>query len=201
MTRILAIAGVPGVGKSTTMKALMDKLNGQRQWSRWGLLDYTICNQTAVLGVYDASNPFGGTDKLSMAVHEDAFVFVQQVEANRIPGVQSIAFEGDRLCSAKFLNAIRGMTNVELRFIVLQISPEALRERRANRSFQVGKEQDATWLRGRESKVANLIAEQNAEVRVVETSEEQQALAEELRAWLAGEVHVELSKPLMLNFG
>jgi hypothetical protein len=194
MTRVLAITGVPGVGKSTCMLNVIAALGGQDRRSRYGLLDYAVCRNVAVLGVYDDSSPFGGTDKLAMNVQQHAEDFVRQVDANAVPLVDAIAFEGDRLCGSKFLTLCRA--RADTRIVVLETDSALLKDRRDLRSFEVGKEQDATWLRGRESKVAGVIAEFAAERRTVNTLAENTTLAGELAAWLRYETTVEIPQPV-----
>jgi hypothetical protein len=194
--RILAVAGAPGVGKSTLFAALLPLLGFRIGSTRHGLLEYALVERTAVLGVYEDGEAFGGTDKLSMAVQPHAEDFIAQVGAGKFRGIDSVAFEGDRLTTSKFLAQCRAAG--ELRFIVVSTSPEALALRRETRAADVGKGQDATWLRGRETKVTGLADTEGAERRRLDKPEDTVVLAEELAAWLRGETTVELKQPMRL---
>jgi ABC-type dipeptide/oligopeptide/nickel transport system ATPase component len=142
--RILAIAGASGVGKSTCMINLMEcgVRNNPPTRMKEDLLEYEILHSgVVVLGRYDEGQLFSGTDRLSMGVQQDAEKFITFEHENTYPA-RPIAFEGDRLCASKFLNHCRSITS-ELRIVILIVKSELLAERRAERSFLAGKEQDA----------------------------------------------------------
>lgn len=198
--RIVAIAGYPCSGKTTFMRRLIESLGGlpERSERKRGLLDYHLIHPTqtsygdiVVFGKYAKDDVFGGTDKLSMAVEADAEEFVSRPPA----GIEAALFEGDRLATPAFLRHINSQKHLHLRLIVLQIKPELLKERRADRSFEVGKEQDATWLKGRESKVDSLRQNFFGELMNIDTEEEIQAVIADLRQWVLGVTPVTTKKP------
>lgn len=179
--RILAISGVPGVGKSFLMKLLLAKLKGclgEAAQARMGLVDYLDFGSVAVLGKYAEGDAFGGTDRLAMNVQEDAVRFMYKAEME----YEAVCFEGDRLCNAKYLKACNDYGS--LRLIVLTVPPVVLAARRYGRNNEVGKAQNPTWLKGRESKVANLSNEFMTEEVDVSTDAAAQAAADELSTWL-----------------
>jgi hypothetical protein len=194
--RMLVLTGVPGVGKTTVMRKLIAALGDRLERDRYRTLDYVVVGRTAVLGVYEAGEIFAGTDKLSMTVAPHAEAFVADLAQQSAPRFDAVAFEGDRLCGGKFIRHCQRYATV--RVVALDLPPEVLAARREAREFETGKAQDAIWLKGRESKVANVIAEFLAERRTVETDEQVAALVEDLRAWLMGEAVVEVRTPLML---
>jgi hypothetical protein len=194
--RILAVAGAPGVGKSTLFAQLIPLLGERLGTARHGLMDYLLVGRTAVLGVYEDGDAFGGTDKLSMAVQPHAEDFIARAAAGEFRGVDAVALEGDRLCTSKFLTLCAAAG--ELRFIVLEADPAILQARRDERSFLVGKEQDPTWLRGRETKVEELARTQGGERHRVDAPEDTVELAQHLSGWLAGTIKVELKQPQRL---
>jgi hypothetical protein len=189
--RVLIIIGAPGSGKSTLMLNIIAASGvqcGTRH--RHGLLDYTDYGQFDVLGYYTAGETFGGTDRLSQVVGDDARAYLAEAGGRD----RTVALEGDRLANSGFLAYCRSIA--ETRIVCLEVDPAVLADRRALRSFEVGKEQNPTWLKGRETKVANLAREFAAERREVNTLAENRALAEELARWLRYETTVEIAQPV-----
>lgn len=179
--RILAVSGVPGVGKSTLMLKLIKELGGKAT-HRYGLCDYATLSGAVVLGRYDPGDAFGGTDKLSMSVEADAVALLQSLSVK--PESISVIFEGDRLCGSQFLRSCQILG--ELRLVVLRVKDATLKERRENRSFEVGKEQNETWLKGRESKVYKVQMAFGGELRSIDTAAQVNTLTNELVDWVLG---------------
>lgn len=181
--RILFIIGAPGCGKSSLVLKMFQSF-GSYTMHRWGLLDYMEFGDLVVLGKYNSGDLFGGTDKLSNAVIDDAERFL---EVNR----KSILLEGDRLANTRFIDRCKALG--ELRLVTLKLNAALLQERREARAFEYGKTQNPTWLAGRESKVHNLQRLFNAEVWPVDTDEQVNAAVQNFTDWLRGE-EVSLSK-------
>ena len=178
--RVLAIAGVPGVGKSTFMLKLIQELGGIKARHRSGLCDYATLSGAVVLGKYGAGEVFGGTDKLSMSVEADAEDLISKLSQK--PEDITVLLEGDRLCTPVFLRYCQ--TRGDLRLIILKVADNLLQARREGRSLTVGKEQNETWLKGRESKVYRLETNFFGESRRIDTPEQTQVLANELVDWV-----------------
>lgn len=179
--RILAVAGAPGVGKSTMMQQLLTHL-GSHTRQRFGVLDYMQFESVNVLGYYEPGNLFGGTDRLSMSVQDNAIEYLNTLY-QRDPH-RALAFEGDRLCNGEFIR--RAQEVGELRFVVLTCAEKTLVGRRVARSEQAGKEQNAVWLRGRESKVYRLSQDFPSERRGNNSPADSSAIAKDLYDWLMG---------------
>lgn len=167
------------------MRLLVDRLGGLRSPRRSGLLDFSPLNKerfngVVVLGKYDNASVFGGTDMLSLAVQPDAEKFVLRPLA----GLNGILFEGDRLSNASFMAVCK--TAGEMRLVVLTPSRTVLEERRSKRVAEVGKVQNKTWLKGRESKVDSLIYSCDGETRKNDTQAEVEAIVQDLHDWILG---------------
>lgn len=176
--RILCVIGVPGVGKSTLAQEIISRL-GPYKLEAHGLLKYMDFQSVTVLGVYENGSLFGGTDRLAMNVQRDAIEFLEEADKER-----AIMFEGDRLSNTDIINTCKRVG--ELRLIKLFLPEETLLARRSARSLKAGKEQNETWLKGRDSKVYHLAYQFEPESRKVETKEECSDLAVELVDWLDG---------------
>lgn len=144
--KVIAIFGEPGSGKSTLMKRLMTELQiSQEIYNDFKLVPYHKNEQIYVLGKYEEGETFGGTDKMSMAVQPEAVKFLAQ-----LPVDATVLFEGDRLCTASFLEHCA--ENYDTTIVYLKTNKETRQVRYAER----GSNQDETWLRGRESKINNI---------------------------------------------
>lgn len=117
--KVTMIIGEPAVGKSTPMKAFMKSMgNWIYESPKWIPYHVNIKNgkDTIVLGRYDdATHPFPGTDRMSMAVQQHAIQFIINAK-NR--GANSLFFEGDRLGNDKMLKALQ-YSGVDLEVICL----------------------------------------------------------------------------------
>lgn len=104
---------------------------------------------------------FGGTDTLSMSIQPKAISFVLGLEAIEPHGLgpDVILGEGDRLANDGFFAACPNLT-----IIYLDTPLWLARQRMADRAESLGrKPQDATWWKGRVTKVDNLIARHRVE--------------------------------------
>lgn len=156
MAKAIAIGGLPGTGKTTLMNSLLSmaddwfatKVEGQ------SLLDgvWSEKEQTYILGkyqpYYDGEGYAQGTDRLSMAVQPQA---IEAVKSAHSKGY-NIVFEGDRLFTASFLEAMVETYDHESRIYVLETSKQEREARYESR----GSDQSEKFLAGRETKIGNI---------------------------------------------
>ena len=150
--RMLYLVGEPGAGKSSLMRALTSTL---REAPMAQPVPHRALHlpgkapHAAEIGVRRES--FSGTDALAMSIQPKV---VEWVRAEPYP---LLVAEGDRLGNGKFFAAMQAM-GVELHVVHVWVPPETLAARRAGR----GDRQDAKWVQGRATKVANLVASHSA---------------------------------------
>ena len=163
MTRqIIAIAGVPGTGKTTLMRNFMDFYEWERQ-SPAKLVETMYCKELDlhILGKYEDGEVFAGTDKLSMACQPEVTKWLQGTKSN-------VVYEGDRLTGQKFYDALLALPETEVTFIILKAPPELLKQRYADR----GSDQNETFLAGRASKIDNILSNFDYMDHIVEVKNE-----------------------------
>lgn len=148
-SKLLAIGGVPAVGKTTLMRQFMSEFS---TWKETEMFPKVIghYNREAdiyVLGKYTQSDLFSGTDKLSMAVQPKMLRYLQIVR-----GVK-IVFEGDRLFTKSFLEKVAADKGISLRVMVLEAPPKTVSARHISRNDS----QTDKFIKGRETKVNNIL--------------------------------------------
>lgn len=146
MNRVIAIGGSPGTGKTTLMRKFMEGT----EWAEVEPLKMLPClhskeRRLYIVGKYDPTEVFAGTDRLSMAVQPVAKKFFEETE-------DDIIFEGDRIFNASFLEHIQGLDKV-LTIVYLLAGPKILKQRYKDR----GSDQSETFLKGRETKYSNIL--------------------------------------------
>lgn len=141
MNALLYILGVPGSGKTTLVRELV---LGRRRMVVTQPFAHTVYEDGLVQLGRDRGT-HGGTDALSMSVQPNV---VAALEAGAWPRILA---EGDRLANPSFFEAVVA-AGYELDVVLLSVPAEVAADRRAAR----GTDQDERWLRGRESKIANL---------------------------------------------
>lgn len=145
-----------------------------------------------LLGKYDG-NAYDGTDRLGRNVAPAAVVLLHMLAHMSTTDGWTILLEGDRLATRGFLDA--ALTHGRLRVIRLLARDGELAARRAARTAELDGDwlasagklvagrprregraqgQDATWLRGRASKVRNLSEEYSAVNWLNDTRQDQE---------------------------
>ena len=144
--KVIAIGGNPGSGKSTLMQKLIDYYTPEKKYNEFKLVPYLQKNNIYFLGKYDEGEVFSGTDRMSMAVQPEAIKFLAC-----LPNDSIVLYEGDRLFTASFLEDCS--EKYDLKIIHLSTKDNIREERYKER----GSYQNVTWLRGRESKINNIL--------------------------------------------
>ena len=142
--KLIYLIGKPGTGKSTVMKKLLTTIGG---WSRdkpIDLLDTHVSGNLRVLGKYEDSEVFSGTDRLSMAGAPKAIEWISTQPDEVIIG------EGDRLNNKAFFEKAKELG--ELHIIQLTVSDEE-RERRYK---ERGSEQSEKFIQTVTTKCKNI---------------------------------------------
>lgn len=148
MRKIVAVGGSPGTGKTTLFRKFME--NKEWEFVEPKKLLPALYNKELdlyILGKYEEGETFAGTDRLSMAVQPTAQEFVMECTSN-------ILFEGDRIFNQSFLEFCSALPNTDLRVLFLKVPKEILEDRYKER----GSDQSETFLKGRETKYSNLLA-------------------------------------------
>ena len=154
--KVVAIFGEPGSGKSTLMRRVLCDFGFPNDSLKedFKLVPYHKHENKYVLGKYEEGEVFAGTDRMSMAVQPEAIKFL-----DTLPNDSVVFFEGDRLCTASFLEHCNSKFNLTM--VYLQTAPDTRKVRYAER----GSNQNETWLAGRESKISNILG--NFELKFV----------------------------------
>ena len=149
MRKVIAICGVPGTGKSTLMRKLMESSTWERQEQvKLVVSEYSQDLDLHILGKYDDGEVFAGTDKLSMAVSPEVEKFLGVTQSD-------VIFEGDRLTGQKLFTFISDkLTNqVEFHIIVIKAKQDTLNSRYVER----GSTQPEQFLNAKETKINNIL--------------------------------------------
>jgi len=153
--KIYAVIGVPGTGKTTIFKKLINNLNHKNgcfsKFVEEGIVKYHhwLQDNSIVFGVYtNKEDVFAGTDKLSMAVLpkiKEWFIANKDKDYN-------VYFEGDRLNSLDFFKDLLTQFPNDFYLFKTSCDKELMEERYKER----GSNQSETFLSGRKTKVANI---------------------------------------------
>jgi len=154
MPYIIGFGGEPATGKSTVMKTAMAKY--ATDWRPYEIKGYGMAikcmvsdqKQITVLGQYLPGETFGGTDRMSMSIQPTVVKMLSHGIENKSWGFW---FEGDRLFNAKFLHYLIDELRWPHFFFLIAAKQESIESRHALRDNQ-----NAIWLIGRRTKVANL---------------------------------------------
>ena len=179
MKKIIAVAGQPGTGKTTLFREFMKG----HEWDKCEpvkLVNALYCKEldTYIIGKYEEGELFAGTDRLSMAVQPAAQQFVSETTSN-------VIFEGDRLTNGKFYDFLLSVPDAEINICVLSVKPETLTQRYSDR----GSNQSETFLKGRETKIGNILSNfeymDHTTIFQNETLEEQGVVLSHMRTFLS----------------
>jgi len=144
---LVALVGVPASGKTTIMREVIRRLGpGDATTFKFKKLKgyYWQGLDLYLLGRYEGED-FDGTDQLPFDVTPDVKAFLQKLEQ----GV--VLFEGDRLTNSTVLQAAP-----RLHVFTVQPPAHVLRERH-NARKQNGNGQPEQWLKGRKTKISNVL--------------------------------------------
>jgi hypothetical protein len=149
--KVVAIGGEPGSGKTTLMKRIK-KIYGigdQFFHDDVKLVPYYQRENLVILGKYEHNEVFGGTDKMSMACqpHVVEFLGNMNYEDDMI-----VFFEGDRLFNQSFLEHCNSVFDLSILYL------RTAKTVRQTRYRERGSNQNETWLKGRETKIAKILA-------------------------------------------
>jgi hypothetical protein len=133
------------------------------------------------LGKYEEGEVFSGTDRMSMAVQPEAIKFLASLSIESI-----VLFEGDRLFTASFLEDC--LDKYDLEIVYLSTEKNIRKQRYLDR----GSDQDETWLRGRETKISNILTNMNLLFNVSRytnnTFEDQNFVYDEIIRYVEGKI-------------
>lgn len=151
--KIIGLGGEPATGKTTLFKSLRDKLGTYKQFKfkmvRGEMYEHPDDERNIfILGIYDKGT-FSGTDRLSMAVQPQVMDFLKAIEVDFKNPI--VLFEGDRLFNKSFIKAIKERYDTGL-YITTANEKEKQR-----RHISRGDTQTEQWLKGRKTKIANIL--------------------------------------------
>lgn len=149
MKQAILLAGIPGTGKTTIAKALIESLGGFSKFSNEEPVQLVNCLKSedlVIIGKYDDSEEvFQGTDRLSMAVSPNFQKYIEEFSPERL------FIEGDRLVGNKtidFLLEVGYNTNV----LVVEVPDDV----RLARYRERGSDQSEKFIQSKITKVSNI---------------------------------------------
>ncbi|QHB37309.1 terminase small subunit [Mycobacterium phage BirdsNest] len=147
--RLIYLIGAPGSGKSTLMARLTSHLEREPQTGGPVAHDLLRFLDGVVAGaeIGRRRELFGGTDALPASIIEKAIPWVQSRP------YELLLAEGARLANQRFLMAAR---EAGYEVHLAHLDHPDVEEWRAKRSEEIGKVQDASWVKGRTTASAKL---------------------------------------------
>ena len=177
LNHVLLLVGAPGAGKSTTMAQATEHLSRltmpKDQYPARDALLNARGVQAVELGTRRGT--FSGTDALPMDVNPRACAYL--AAAPEQPAV--VLAEGARLANRRFLQAAID-TGAEVTLLHLDNPLAPLWREKRNKS--IGKTQNPSWARGRETAARNLAnnAPKGVNVQKVSTTKEAEVIIRQL---------------------
>lgn len=149
--KVIVIGGYPGVGKSTIVNKVLEKLSKEGRnfiINKHDKLVTYMADQSGliVLGTYGKGETFPGTDRFAMNVQPEAQAFLSELRDTTDREVV-VLFEGDRLFNNKMLDFLR-KEKFQTVLCIVQADQAEVEKRRQARS-----KQNEAWRKGRETKV------------------------------------------------
>lgn len=170
--RTVYVIGVPAAGKSTALARACELLGWRPIVQMSEPVPHVVYSEADVVQIGRERALMGGTDALSMSIGPKAIDFVLTRPAELLIG------EGDRLAYDGFLDACQSVGHLEL--VLLDLPLTVARERAIARTPKV---QNATWVRGRVTKLDNLVARRAH--RRIDASRPPEQVAADLASLLA----------------
>lgn len=156
--KIIGIGGEPATGKSTLVFNTLKEFGWPKSFktNKNGLFQWQQCDDhnLIVLGLY-GKGKFSGTDRLVMSVQPEATGIIGCWAGDPKVKDKTILFEGDRLFNKSFCSQLQQDKRLSCHWIVLEADTQIKEQRHKNRVDT----QTAVWLKGRVTKVANLVRE------------------------------------------
>jgi hypothetical protein len=173
---MLYAIGQPGSGKTTAFRELTADAEGHVQYNK--PIPY-IWHQWGAGGVWEIGKRreggFGGTDALGYTVQPLVVQWLNDMKPERV-----IA-EGDRLANDGFFRAVLDL-GYDLTIVLIDIPDDVAATRRAARTARLAtKPQNPTWLKGRVTKVRNLLHTWSAYIQVYDGRRSPSDLAAQVR--------------------
>ena len=149
---IVYIIGLPGTGKSTLMRAILDKMSDDPKAElrkEEGVTFHVFPDyETIVLGIYD-EQVFSGTDRLSKSIGPKFREWLPKAK-DKYPG-WTLLGEGERFSNNPNLDAMFEIGS-PMELLHTFVDEETLEERRRARNNT----QDPKWMKGMKTRITNL---------------------------------------------
>ena len=169
--RMIYIVGYPGSGKTTVMEKAVEGLGFSLEDKPF---KHTVYENAAVQLGY-ARETYGGTDGLSLNVQPKVAEWLTEC------GAALVIAEGDRLANTKFFEKVQKI-GWNLQVVHLKVS-EITAYRRA---WKRGSQFDGKWMRGRITKVNNLVSKWGESILTLDGNEPVEELAMVIKGKMEG---------------